>query len=162
MNYAAIKYYDVSNGPGVRVSLFVSGCRHHCEGCFNEEAWSFNAGKTFTEDNVKDIIEHLAPSYIEGITILGGEPFEPENQTAVYGLLQGIKDSYPTKSIWIYSGFTLAQLKRGSRASGDLCDKILSLVDVLVDGPFVEKQKDITLQFRGSANQKILKRGKDF
>lgn len=107
MNYSAIKYYDVANGPGVRVSLFVSGCRHHCKNCFNEVAWSFDSGSPFTEKEVGDIIEHLKPSYIEGITILGGEPFEPENQSEVCKLIMKIKEVLPQKSIWIYSGFTL-------------------------------------------------------
>ena len=114
MNYSAIKYYDVANGPGVRVSLFVSGCRHHCKNCFNEEAWAFNSGKPFTDREVDDIIEHLKPSYIEGITILGGEPFEPENQSEVYKLIEKIKEVLSQKSIWIYSGFTLEQLDRKS------------------------------------------------
>ena len=162
MNYSAIKYYDVANGPGVRVSLFVSGCRHHCKNCFNEVAWSFDSGNPFTEKEVGDIIEHLKPSYIEGITILGGEPFEPENQSEVLRLITKIKDTLPQKSIWIYSGFTLEQLKEGSRASGDICNKILSSVDVLVDGPFIEDLKDISLEFRGSRNQRILYRGIDF
>ena len=162
MNYSAIKYYDVANGPGVRVSLFVSGCRHHCKNCFNEVAWSFDSGSPFTEKEVGDIIEHLKPSYIEGITILGGEPFEPENQSEVCKLIMKIKEVLPQKSIWIYSGFTLEQLREGSRVSGDLCNKILSSVDVLVDGPFIEDLKDISLKFRGSRNQRILRRGIDF
>lgn len=162
MNYSAIKYYDIANGPGVRVSLFVSGCRHHCKNCFNEEAWAFNSGKPFTEAVQQDILEHLAPSYIEGITILGGEPFEPENQPEVYKLIMKIKEVLPQKSIWIYSGFTLEQLRGGSRASGDTCNKILYSVDVLVDGPFIEDLKDISLEFRGSKNQRILHRGTDF
>ena len=162
MNYSAIKYYDVANGPGVRVSLFVSGCRHHCRNCFNEVAWNFDSGNPFTEKEVDDIIEHLKPSYIEGITILGGEPFEPENQSEVCKLIMKIKEVLPQKSIWIYSGFTLEQLREGSRASGDTCNKILSFVDVLVDGPFIEDLKDISLEFRGSRNQRILHRGSDF
>lgn len=162
MNYSAIKYYDIANGPGVRVSLFVSGCRHHCKNCFNETAWSFDSGTSLTEREIDDIIEHLRPSYIEGITILGGEPFEPENQPEVYKLIMKIKEILPQKSIWIYSGFTLEQLRGGSRASGDTCSKILSSVDVLVDGPFIESLKDISLEFRGSKNQRILHRGTDF
>lgn len=162
MNYSAIKYYDVANGPGVRVSLFVSGCRHHCKNCFNEVAWSFDSGNPFTEKEVNDIIEHLKPSYIEGITILGGEPFEPENQSETLKLIIKVRETFPQKSIWIYSGFTLDQLREGSRASGDTCNKILSFVDVLVDGPFIEDLKDISLRFRGSRNQRILHRGIDF
>lgn len=162
MNYSAIKYYDTADGPGVRVSLFVSGCRHHCKNCFNEEAWAFDSGKPFTEATQQDLLEHLAPSYIKGITILGGEPLEKENQQGVLDLILKIRKQFPEKTIWIYSGFTLEQLKAGSRASGELCNQILSQVDVLVDGPFIEELKDISLEFRGSSNQRILYRRMDF
>lgn len=162
MNYSAIKNYDVANGPGVRISLFVSGCRHHCKNCFNEEAWSFGSGKPFTEETKQQILEELEPDYIEGLSILGGEPFEPENQSEILDLIKKVKEKYPNKTIWIYSGFTLEQLKEGSRASGKLCDEILKNIDVLVDGPFIEDLKNISLEFRGSSNQRILHSHVDF
>ena len=156
MNIATIKYYDIANGKGVRTSVFVSGCRHHCQNCFNEVAWDFNYGEEYTKDVENKIIESLAPDYINGISILGGEPFEVENQKDLVILLQKIKNIYPKKTVWIYSGFTFEEIKNGSRASGLYANELLSLCDVLVDGRFIEAQKNISLKFRGSENQRII------
>ena len=156
MNIATIKYYDIANGKGVRTSVFVSGCRHHCQNCFNEVAWDFNYGEEYTKDVENKIIESLAPDYIDGISILGGEPFEVENQKDLVILLQKIKNIYPKKTVWIYSGFTFEEIKNGSRASGLYANELLSLCDVLVDGRFIEAQKNISLKFRGSENQRII------
>ena len=161
MNYGTIKEYDIADGPGVRVSLFVSGCRHHCKGCFNEETWNFNYGEPFT-DEVKDrILKLLEPVYIEGFSLLGGEPFEPENQVVLVKLLREIKETYPKKDIWCYSGYLFdVDLAEGGRVHTEVTDEMLSYIDVLVDGEFVEELKDITLKFRGSSNQRILELAK--
>lgn len=161
MNYANIKKYDIADGPGVRVSLFVSGCRHHCKGCFNSEAWDFEYGMPYTAETEAEILEALKPGYIAGLTLLGGEPFEPENQAELVKLLRKVRETYPEKSIWSYTGFVYDKdLVPGGRAYTDVTDEMLSYLDVLVDGPFVEELKDITLQFRGSSNQRILKMDK--
>lgn len=149
MNYANIKHHDVANGPGIRVSLFVSGCTHHCKGCFNAEAWSFTYGEPFTQQTVEEILLALQPAYIQGLSLLGGEPFEPENQPAVLDLVRQVRAAYPEKDIWAYSGYTLEQLQ-------PLAPELLAQITLLVDGPFVESQKDLRLAFRGSANQRIL------
>ena len=149
MNYANIKHHDVANGPGIRVSLFVSGCTHHCKGCFNAEAWSFTYGEPFTQQTVEEILLALQPAYIQGLSLLGGEPFEPKNQPAVLDLVRQVRAAYPEKDIWAYSGYTLEQLQT-------LAPELLAQITVLVDGPFVESQKDLRLAFRGSANQRIL------
>lgn len=158
MNYANIKYYDIANGEGVRTSLFVSGCRHHCKDCFNEMAWSFNYGKPFTREDEDQIISSLEPYYIKGLTLLGGEPMEAENQEALLPFLKRVKASYPNKTIWIYSGFTLEEIlgEVPSRAATPIAKEILALCDILVDGRFILEQKDISLQFRGSRNQRII------
>ena len=161
MNYANIKKYDIADGPGVRVSLFVSGCRHHCKGCFNYEAWDFEYGRPYTAETEAEILEALKPGYIAGLTLLGGEPFEPENQVELVTLLRKVRETYPEKSIWSYTGFVYDKdLVPGGRAYTDVTDEMLSYLDVLVDGPFVEELKDITLQFRGSSNQRIIKMDK--
>lgn len=161
MNYANIKKYDIADGPGVRVSLFVSGCRHHCKGCFNSEAWDFEYGRPYTAETEAEILEALKPGYIAGLTLLGGEPFEPENQAELVKLLRKVRETYPEKSIWSYTGYVYDKdLVPGGRAYTDVTDEMLSYLDVLVDGPFVEELKDITLQFRGSSNQRILKMDK--
>ena len=161
MNYANIKKYDIADGPGVRVSLFVSGCRHHCKGCFNSEAWDFEYGRPYTAETEAEILEALKPGYIAGLTLLGGEPFEPENQAELVKLLRKVRETYTEKSIWSYTGFVYDKdLVPGGRAYTDVTDEMLSYLDVLVDGPFVEELKDITLQFRGSSNQRILKMDK--
>lgn len=156
MNYGAIKARDIANGPGVRVSLFVSGCTHHCPGCFNPDTWDFDYGVPFTPKTVQEILDLMSPDFITGFTLLGGEPMEVQNQVAILPLLRKIKAQYPMKSIWMYSGYVLEELLSGSPARCDVTDEILSLVDVLVDGEFVLAQKDIRLRFRGSANQRLI------
>lgn len=157
MYYGMIKEYDVADGPGVRVSLFVSGCRHHCKGCFNEETWDFSYGQPYTEETKERILSLLEPIYIQGLTVLGGEPFEPENQRELVGLLKEVREIHPKKDIWCYTGFVYEKdLMPGGRAYTEVTKEMLSYIDVLVDGPFIEKEKDISLQFRGSKNQRIL------
>lgn len=164
MYYGNIKTYDIADGPGVRVSLFVSGCRHHCKGCFNAETWDFSFGQPYTGETEDAIIAALAPDYIQGLSVLGGEPFEPENQPEVLALLKRVRAIYPKKDIWCYTGYTFDQdLQEGGAVYTDATEEMLSCIDVLVDGEFVEAQKDITLLFRGSRNQRLicLKEGKD-
>ena len=156
MNYAAIKWTDVANGPGVRVSLFVSGCTHRCPGCFNEEAQDFSFGRPFTRAEEDRIIAALAPDHIRGLSLLGGEPFEPDNQRSLLPFLRRVKESFPDKEIWCYSGYTLEELMSPGRARCRYTGEMLSLIDILVDGPFVEARKDLNLRFRGSSNQRIL------
>ena len=155
MNYGRIKKNDIANGPGVRVSLFVSGCRNHCPGCFNPETWDFCYGEPFTKKTEKEIIKALRPSWIQGLSILGGDPMEPENQKALLPLLKRIRIMCPDKDVWLYTGYTYEAVKDS---------EILKWIDVLVDGPFIEAEKDITLTFRGSRNQRIipLKKGKPY
>ena len=154
MNYATIKNCDIANGPGVRVSLFVSGCTHRCKGCFNEVAWDFDYGEPFTEAVMDSIVDMLRPSYIRGLTLLGGEPFEPQNQAAVVELLRQVKAELPEKSIWAFSGYLFDR----DILSGRLGDtsEYLSYLDVLVDGPFVLAKKNLNLRFRGSENQRLI------
>ena len=154
MNYATIKNCDIANGPGVRVSLFVSGCTHRCPGCFNEVAWDFDYGEPFTEAVMDSIVDMLRPSYIRGLTLLGGEPFEPRNQAAVVQLLRRVKQELPEKSIWAFSGYLFDRDILSGRL-GD-CSEYLSYLDVLVDGPFVEAKKNLSLRFRGSENQRLI------
>lgn len=156
MNYAAIKNCDIANGLGVRVSLFVSGCQHHCPNCFNAVAWDFKYGEVFTKEVEETILELLKPDYINGLSLLGGEPFEPENQSTILSFLKAVKECYPCKDIWCYTGFTLEELLGGSRAATKYVREILGFLDVLVDGRFIEQYKDITLKFRGSSNQRII------
>ena len=157
MNYAAIKKHDVANGPGVRVSLFVSGCTHHCKGCFNQETWDFNYGQLFTEETEKEILAALEPTYIKGFSLLGGEPFEPQNQEAVVELLRQIKRELPEKSIWAFSGYLFDRdILSGKLGDWKITEEYLSYLDVLVDGPFVEAKKDLMLRFRGSSNQRLI------
>ena len=157
MNYAAIKNLDIANGPGLRVSLFVSGCTHRCPGCFNEIAWDFNYGESFTDETISYMLSLLEPAHIEGLTLLGGEPFEPENQAALVRLLREVKQQYPKKSIWAFSGYLFdTQILSGKLGAWDITKEILQYLDVIVDGPFVEAQKDLTLRFRGSSNQRII------
>lgn len=158
MNYANIKEYDISNGEGVRVSLFVSGCRRHCIGCFNSIAWDFEYGNKFTEDTEKRIFEILSKDYISGFSLLGGEPFEPENQIVLCDLLERIKTKFPNKDIWCYTGYTLEELKDDNNPiKTQYSEKMLKYIDTLVDGEFLENQKNISLSFRGSENQRIIK-----
>ncbi|MBE7046694.1 MAG: anaerobic ribonucleoside-triphosphate reductase activating protein [Ruminococcaceae bacterium] len=157
MNYAAIKKCDIANGTGVRTSLFVSGCRHHCKGCFQPETWDFDFGNEFTPEIENDIIESLTPDYIEGLTLLGGEPFEPENQRVLVKFLKRVREAYPDKSIWCYSGYLFdEELLKDSKARCEVTDEMLSYIDVLVDGEFVLEKKNIMLKFRGSENQRII------
>ena len=158
MNYGEIKNCDIANGEGVRVSLFVSGCTHHCKNCFNSETWDFKYGKPYTKETEDYILSLLEPSYIKGLTILGGEPFEPANQKAVLPLLKRFREKFGnSKTIWCYSGYKLDdELLSPSRARCDVTDEYLSLIDVLVDGEFVEELKNISLKFRGSSNQRII------
>lgn len=153
MKYAKIKKTDVANGPGVRVSIFVSGCHHHCKGCFNEEAWDFNYGNVFTEETIEEIINDLKPDYISGLSLLGGEPFEPINQKGLLPLLKKVKEVYPEKTIWAYSGYLYEELKEMDFPE---TKEILNLIDVLVDGKFDEDLKDPMLYFRGSSNQRVI------
>lgn len=157
MNYGEIKKTDIANGEGVRVSLFVSGCTHHCKGCFNSDTWDFNFGRPFTEETEKEILEALGHNYIDGFTLLGGEPFEKPNQKALLPLLKKIKQIYPEKTVWCYSGYLFdEELLKESRARCEYTDEMLSLIDVLVDGEFVEELKDISLAYKGSSNQRII------
>ena len=154
MNFATIKNCDIANGPGVRVSLFVSGCTHRCPGCFNEVAWDFDYGQPFTQETIDSIIDMLRPSYVRGLTLLGGEPFEPRNQGAIVELLRQIKKELPQKSIGAFTGFLFDKDILSGRL-GD-CSEYLSYLDVLVDGPFVEAKKNLSLRFRGSENQRLI------
>lgn len=156
MHYATIKNCDIANGPGVRVSLFVSGCTHHCKGCFNEVAWDFNYGEPFTQDTVDKILDMLKPDYVRGLTLLGGEPFEPQNQGSIVELLRAIKENYPDKSIWAFSGYLFERITSGTLGDWEITSEYLSYLDVLVDGPFVEEKKNLNLRFRGSENQRLI------
>ena len=147
MNYAGIIYNDIANGPGVRVSLFVSGCRNHCPGCFNPQTWDFGYGEPFTKKTEKEIIKALRPSWIQGLSILGGDPMEPENQAALLPFLQRVRAELPGKDVWLYTGYRLKSVS---------ASPLLPLVDVVVDGPFIEAEKDVSLAFRGSRNQRII------
>ncbi|MBO5567990.1 MAG: anaerobic ribonucleoside-triphosphate reductase activating protein [Clostridia bacterium] len=147
MNYGAIKKTDIANGPGVRVSLFISGCRNHCPGCFQPETWDFDYGEPFTKKTEDEIIEALNHSWIQGLSILGGDPMEPENQERLLPFLRRVKETLPEKDIWLYTGYTLEDIATSP---------LLSYADVVVDGPFVEAEKDLSLAFRGSRNQRII------
>ncbi|MGN0508261.1 MAG: anaerobic ribonucleoside-triphosphate reductase activating protein [Ruminococcus sp.] len=157
MNYGEIKNYDIANGEGVRVSLFVSGCTHHCKNCFNPETWSFEYGKPFTKETEDYIIECLSPDYIDGLSLLGGEPFEPQNQQVLLPFLRRVRSELPDKTIWCYTGYLFdKELLSESRARCEFTDEMLSMIDVLVDGEFVQALHDISLAFRGSSNQRII------
>lgn len=157
MNYAEIKNCDIANGLGVRVSLFVYGCTHHCKNCFNEVTWDFYYGKVFDEKVEEQILEYLKPNHITGLTLLGGEPMEPSNQRALLPFIKKVKETYPNKDIWMYSGYVFdKELLQESRARCEVTDELLSYIDVLVDGRFVEELKDLSLKFRGSSNQRII------
>lgn len=147
MNYSGIKYADIANGTGVRVSLFVSGCRNHCEGCFNKQTWDFNYGSKFTYETLNELIERVGREYISGITILGGEPFEPQNINTVTTIIMSMKQAYPHKDVWVYTGYLYENLKDY---------EAMKYIDILVDGRFIQDKKDISLKFRGSSNQRII------
>lgn len=157
MYFGNIKKNDIANGKGVRVTLFVSGCTNHCKNCFQPETWNFDYGKPYTKETEDEVIDALKPSHISGLTLLGGEPFEPENQRELVKLLRRVRDELPEKNIWSFTGFVLDQdLLDGGRKHCEVTDEMLSLLDVLVDGPFKEEEKDITLAFRGSRNQRLI------
>ena len=158
MNYCNIKPRDIADGVGVRVTLFVSGCRNHCKNCFQPETWDFNYGEPFTKEVEDHLMEELRPDFVDGLTLLGGEPGEAENQRGLVPFLQRVRRELPNKTIWCYSGFTWEQLtgKEPARCRCEVTDEFLSLLDVLVDGPYVEELHDITLLFRGSANQRLI------
>lgn len=159
MKYAKIKKCDVANGPGVRVSLFVSGCNHHCKNCFNREAWDFNYGQDFTENEQNEIIEDLKPEYITGLSLLGGEPFERTNQEGLVPLIKKVKQTYPDKKIWCYTGFTFDKQILGEmieKENRESTKEMLNNIDYIVDGRFVEELKNPKLRFRGSSNQRII------
>jgi anaerobic ribonucleoside-triphosphate reductase activating protein len=156
MNYSAIKNCDIANGFGVRVSLFVSGCTHHCKNCFNKETWSFTSGEPFTKEVEDKIIKDLAPSYIDGLSLLGGEPMEKVNQKGLLPFLKRVKEAYPDKNIWCYTGYLYEDLLPGGKVHTDDTDELLSLIDILVDGEFVEELYSIMLKFRGSSNQRVI------
>ncbi len=156
MNYGAIKKCDIANGVGVRTVLFVSGCTHHCKGCFQPETWNFDYGERYTKQTEDEIIESLRPDYVDGITLLGGEPFEPENQRELVKLLRRIKKELPQKTVWSFSGYTYEELTGDSRAVCEVTNEMLSMLDVLVDGEFVEAKRNISLRFRGSENQRLI------
>ena len=157
MHYGEIKNCDIANGEGVRVTLFVSGCTNHCKNCFQPQTWDFNYGKPFTEETEAELFRLLSPRYIRGLTLLGGEPFEPENQRALLPFLRKLRRELPEKTVWAFTGFTWEELHtEGSHPRCEVTDELLSLIDVLVDGRYVEERKDIGLRFRGSSNQRLL------
>lgn len=158
MKYATIKEIDVANGPGIRVSLFVSGCTHHCKGCFNPETWNFNYGDDFTPEVEDRILEAMKPAYIKGFSLLGGEPFEPQNQEALLPFLRRVKAAYPDKTIWCYSGYDFEKdMLTGNLGPWEVTHEMLTLIDVLVDGEFVLEKKNPNLRFRGSENQRVIR-----
>ena len=157
MNYAEIKYCDIANGLGCRTVLFVSGCRNACKGCFQPQTWAFDYGNEFDEKVQKEILDSLAPAYVQGLTLLGGEPFEEENQKDLLPFVRKVKEMYPKKNIWAFTGYIYDKdLIPGGRKYIEDTDELLSLIDILVDGPFKEEEKDITLKFRGSRNQRVI------
>lgn len=156
MNYAEIKKFDIANGLGVRVSLFVSGCTHHCKNCFNQVAWDFSYGKLFTEAVEQELLSALGNSFIDGLTLLGGEPLEPANQRGLISFLRRVKQQFPEKNIWCYTGYTFETDVLSGKVQTEVTDELLSYIDVLVDGKFIEELKDITLKFRGSSNQRLI------
>ena len=159
MNYATIKWTDIANGEGVRISLFVSGCTHHCKNCFNEIAWDFGYGLQFDNEVQEKILRELKSDFIAGLSLLGGEPLEPQNQLALYPFIKKVKELYPNKTIWCYTGFVLDEKTGALTATNkntEVTKELISMFDVLVDGPYIEECKDIRLKFRGSSNQRII------
>ncbi len=157
MHYADIKKYDVANGPGVRISLFVSGCTHHCKGCFNQDAWDFKYGNIFTKNEEDEIIEYLKNDFVSGITVLGGEPFEYVNQEGILPLLKRIRKEFPNKTIWVFSGYLFDKdIVDKMSKSNDTTKELLKYIDVIVDGKFELEKKNLRLKFRGSSNQRII------
>lgn len=157
MFYSMIKYCDIANGLGVRTVLFVSGCRNHCRGCFQPQTWNFKYGKLFDESAEQQIMDSLRPDYIRGLTLLGGDPFEPENQRDLLPFVSRIKQIFPNKDIWAFTGYLLdTDLIPGGKCETEVTQELLSYIDVLVDGPFIREQKDMMLKFRGSSNQRVI------
>ena len=157
MNYAGIKYCDIANGLGCRTVLFVSGCRNHCKNCFQPQTWDFGYGEAFDEKVQKEVLDSLAPAYISGLTLLGGEPFEPENQEGLLPFVRKVRQTCPGKNIWAFTGYVYDKdLQPGGRKYTPYTDELLSLIDVLVDGPYIDEEYDITLKFRGSRNQRVI------
>ena len=157
MHYSTIKDCDIANGIGVRITLFVSGCTNHCKNCFQPQTWDFDFGEPFTKETEEKLLEMLKPDYINGLTLLGGEPMEPQNQRALVPFLKRVREAYPNKNVWCFTGFTYEVLKTdGSHPRCEVTDEMLSLIDVLVDGRYVDELKDLTLQFRGSSNQRLI------
>lgn len=157
MNYGTIKKYDIANGTGVRVSLFVSGCTHHCAGCFNSETWDFNYGKQYTSETQAEILAALDFGHISGLTLIGGEPMEPENQRVLIKLVKEVKKSFPDKNIWCYTGYNFEnELLKNSRARCEVTDELLRHIDIIVDGKFEIDKRNLMLKFRGSENQRII------
>ena len=159
MNYATIKWTDIANGEGVRISLFVSGCTHRCKNCFNEVAWDFAYGKPFDEETQSLILKELSSGYIAGLSLLGGEPLEPQNQEALYPFIKKVKEKYPHKNIWCYTGFTFdekSQMLKETHKNTAITKELIEMFDVLVDGAYIEELKDIRLKFRGSSNQRVI------
>lgn len=156
MNYAEIKNVDVANGPGIRISFFVSGCPHHCKNCFNPDTWDFDYGKPFTEDTIEYIIKLMKPDYICGLTVLGGEPMAPANQAGVLELLTRVRAEYPKKSIWLFTGYLYEDILNKMVPTLPETKPLLSLLDIMVDGPFIEEQKNLNLKFKGSENQRTI------
>ena len=163
MNYAGIKYCDVANGLGCRTVLFVSGCRNHCKDCFQPHTWDFSYGKEFDETIQKELLDSLKPTYVKGLTLLGGEPFEPENQIALLPFVKKVREQYPSKDIWAFTGYIYdTDLIEGGRKHCEATDELLSMIDVLVDGPFIAEQRNLMLKFRGSENQRVIDMKKTF
>lgn len=156
MYYATIKEVDIANGTGVRVSLFVSGCTHHCPECFNEVAWDFHYGEEFSQETIDYILNALKPTHIKGLSLLGGEPMEPSNQQGLLPLLKQMHEMYPSKDVWCYTGYLFEDLQKGRKVHTDITDELLNYIDILVDGPFILAEKNIRLKFRGSNNQRII------
>ena len=157
MNYSGVKPFSIENGIGVRVSLFVSGCRNHCKGCFQPETWDFAYGVPFTKDSEDEIIEMLKPDHIQGLTLLGGDPFEEENQEALMPLVRRVRTEYPEKDIWAYTGYLIDKdFQPGGRKSTQWSEELLGMMDVVVDGPFIQEKKNLSLKFRGSENQRVI------
>lgn len=157
MNYSGIKYCDIANGLGCRTVLFVSGCRNACKGCFQPETWAFDYGESFDEKIENQILDSLEPAYVKGLTLLGGDPFEEENQRGLISFMRKVKERYPQKDVWAYTGYLLDEdLVAGGRKYTEVTDELLSMIDVLVDGPFVEEKKNLMLKFKGSENQRVI------
>ena len=158
MHYANIKRCDIANGPGVRTSLFVSGCTHRCPGCFNSVAWDFDYGRPFTRETVEELVDSCRPAFVTGLSLLGGEPMEPENQPSVLTLVRAFREALPGKTVWCYSGYTFEELtgQKPARCRTSDTDALLGLMDVLVDGEFIAAEHDVSLRFRGSRNQRLL------